>query len=118
VIRAAVDTPVSVKIPSKAALLNLLELKPVTPPRPSHHRPQQMTARIPQPPTVPFLGNVTALDKDLPQKSFSLLAEAYGEIYQLNLLGTLLRIILLPSPHFLPLHRDTADLYQFARFAQ
>jgi hypothetical protein len=46
-----------------------------------------MTARIPQPPTIPFLGNVTLIDKDLPARSFALLAQKYGEIYQLNLLG-------------------------------
>jgi cytochrome P450/NADPH-cytochrome P450 reductase len=46
-----------------------------------------MMAPIPQPPTIPFLGNVTAIDKELPLRSFALLAEKYGEIYQLNMLG-------------------------------
>lgn len=46
-----------------------------------------MTTPIPQPPTIPFLGNVTAVDKELPLRSFALLAEKYGEIYQLNILG-------------------------------
>jgi cytochrome P450/NADPH-cytochrome P450 reductase len=46
-----------------------------------------MTTPIPQPPTIPFLGNVTAIDKELPLRSFALLAEKYGEIYQLNVLG-------------------------------
>lgn len=40
---------------------------------------------IPQPPTVPFLGNVLLLDKDVPVKSFILLAQQYGEIYQFAL---------------------------------
>jgi cytochrome P450/NADPH-cytochrome P450 reductase len=46
-----------------------------------------MTTPIPQPPAIPFLGNVTAIDKELPIRSFQLLAEKYGEIYQLNMLG-------------------------------
>lgn len=46
-----------------------------------------MSHPIPQPPSIPFLGNVTALDKDVPLRSFLLLSEEYGEIYQLNLLG-------------------------------
>ncbi|KAJ7128256.1 fatty acid hydroxylase [Mycena filopes] len=47
-----------------------------------------MSVPIPQPPTIPFIGNVTALDKDVPLNSFVLLAKTYGEIYQLNILGT------------------------------
>lgn len=46
-----------------------------------------MTTPIPQPPAVPFFGNIGALDQDLPLRSFALLAETYGEIYQLNILG-------------------------------
>lgn len=46
-----------------------------------------MTSPIPQPPAIPFLGNVTTIDKELPIMSFKLLAEKYGEIYQLNMLG-------------------------------
>ncbi|KAJ7075592.1 fatty acid hydroxylase [Mycena belliarum] len=46
-----------------------------------------MTTPIPQPPTIPFIGNVTALERDVPLHSFSLLAKTYGEIYQLDLLG-------------------------------
>ncbi|KLO19588.1 cytochrome P450 oxidoreductase OrdA-like protein [Schizopora paradoxa] len=37
---------------------------------------------IPQPPTIPFLGNATLIDKEVPLKSFTLLAQQYGEIYQ------------------------------------
>ncbi|KAJ7851068.1 fatty acid hydroxylase [Mycena olivaceomarginata] len=47
-----------------------------------------MSVQIPQPPSIPFIGNVTALDKDVPLNSFILLAKTYGEIYQLNILGT------------------------------
>ncbi|KAJ1303515.1 hypothetical protein OPQ81_011700 [Rhizoctonia solani] len=46
-----------------------------------------MTTPIPQPPAIPFLGNVTDIDTELPSKSFTLLAKQYGEIYALNLLG-------------------------------
>ncbi|KAF7367846.1 Fatty acid hydroxylase [Mycena sanguinolenta] len=47
-----------------------------------------MSVPIPQPPSIPFIGNVTALDKDVPLRSWVLLAKTYGEIYQLNILGT------------------------------
>ncbi|KAF7316595.1 Fatty acid hydroxylase [Mycena chlorophos] len=46
-----------------------------------------MTTPIPQPPSVPFLGNVGNIERDVPLRSFSLLAKTYGEIYQLNLVG-------------------------------
>ncbi|RPD56624.1 cytochrome P450 [Lentinus tigrinus ALCF2SS1-7] len=46
-----------------------------------------MTSPIPSPPAVPFLGHVTKLDRDLPIKSFDLLAQQYGEIYQLSIFG-------------------------------
>lgn len=36
---------------------------------------------IPIPPTVPFLGNVPLVDKQLPLRTFTLLAAQYGEIY-------------------------------------
>ncbi|KAK0200256.1 fatty acid hydroxylase [Desarmillaria ectypa] len=42
---------------------------------------------IPQPPSIPFIGNITSLDKDLPTRGFHRLAKQYGEIYQLNLVG-------------------------------
>ncbi|OCB91808.1 cytochrome P450 oxidoreductase OrdA-like protein [Sanghuangporus baumii] len=38
---------------------------------------------IPHPPTIPFLGNATLIDLEVPTRSFSLLAKQYGEIYQL-----------------------------------
>ena len=47
-----------------------------------------MTTSIPSPPAVPFLGHINTLDKDLPIKSINLLAQQYGEIFQLNILGT------------------------------
>ncbi|CAE6503914.1 unnamed protein product [Rhizoctonia solani] len=46
-----------------------------------------MTTPIPQPPAIPFLGNVKDIDSELPTKSFTLLAKQYGEIFTLNLLG-------------------------------
>ncbi|CEL62387.1 NADPH-ferrihemoprotein reductase [Rhizoctonia solani AG-1 IB] len=46
-----------------------------------------MTTPIPQPPAIPFLGNVTDIDSELPSRSFTLLAKQYGEIFALNLLG-------------------------------
>ena len=48
-----------------------------------------MTIPIPSPPAVPFLGHVGAIDKDLPLKSISLLAQQYGEIFELNIFGKL-----------------------------
>ncbi|KAJ7208967.1 fatty acid hydroxylase [Mycena pura] len=47
-----------------------------------------MSVPIPQPPAIPFLGNVTSIDKDVPLNSYILLAKTYGEIYQLNMMGT------------------------------
>ncbi|KAJ7626813.1 cytochrome P450 [Roridomyces roridus] len=52
-----------------------------------------MSVPIPQPPTLPFLGNVTALDPELPLHSFMLLAKTYGEIYQLDLLGRTICVV-------------------------
>jgi cytochrome P450/NADPH-cytochrome P450 reductase len=46
-----------------------------------------MSKPIPQPPAVPFLGNVKNIDSELPIRSYFLLAQQYGEIYQLNLIG-------------------------------
>ncbi|KAH7336803.1 cytochrome P450 [Rhizoctonia solani] len=44
-----------------------------------------MTTPIPQPPSLPFIGNVTDIDTELPTQSFALLAKQYGEIYRLNI---------------------------------
>ena len=46
-----------------------------------------MPTPIPSPPSLPFLGHVTHLEKEVPQRSFELLADQYGEIYQLNLIS-------------------------------
>ncbi len=46
-----------------------------------------MTTPIPSPPAVPFLGHVSVIDKDLPIRSFDLLAHQYGEIFELNIFG-------------------------------
>ncbi|KAJ6522368.1 fatty acid hydroxylase [Mycena vulgaris] len=46
-----------------------------------------MPVPIPQPPTIPFIGNVASLEKDVPLHSFRLLAKTYGEIFQLDMLG-------------------------------
>lgn len=46
-----------------------------------------MSVPIPQPPTIPFIGNVTSVEKEVPLRSFRLLAKTYGEIFQLNMLG-------------------------------
>ena len=48
-----------------------------------------MTTPIPSPPAVPFLGHINTLDRDLPLRSLTLLAQQYGEIYELNILGDL-----------------------------
>ncbi|KAK6441580.1 hypothetical protein LTR95_002175 [Oleoguttula sp. CCFEE 5521] len=45
------------------------------------------TVSIPQPQGLPFLGNVSSIDPELPTKSFMNLAAEYGEIYSLNILG-------------------------------
>lgn len=47
-----------------------------------------MTTPIPSPPSIPFLGHVQSIDRDVPIHSYSLLAKQYGEIYKLNFLGT------------------------------
>lgn len=42
---------------------------------------------IPSPPGVPGLGNIDAIDSDLPIKSLHELAQKYGAIYELNVMG-------------------------------
>ncbi|KAK0452920.1 fatty acid hydroxylase [Desarmillaria tabescens] len=53
---------------------------------------------IPQPPSIPLIGNITSLDKDLPTRGFHRLAKQYGEIYQLNLVG---RVVVFVSSYAL-----------------
>ena len=52
-----------------------------------------MTTPIPSPPAVPFLGHINTLDKDLPIRSINLLAQQYGEIFQLTMFGKLFRLL-------------------------
>lgn len=42
---------------------------------------------IPQPPTIPFLGNALLIEQDVPLRSFQLLAQQYGEIFQMSMPG-------------------------------
>lgn len=46
-----------------------------------------MTTPIPSPPGLPFLGNLTAIETEVPLRSLNLLVKQYGEIYQLNIVG-------------------------------
>ncbi|KAJ7818311.1 cytochrome P450 [Mycena olivaceomarginata] len=46
-----------------------------------------MSVPIPQSPTIPFLGNVISVEREIPLRSFQPLAKTYGEIFQLSLLG-------------------------------
>lgn len=43
--------------------------------------------RIPQPPTVPVVGNLPSLDLDDPSRSFTQLASRYGPIYRMSVPG-------------------------------
>ncbi|KAL0941300.1 bifunctional p-450:NADPH-p450 reductase [Colletotrichum truncatum] len=45
------------------------------------------TVKIPEPPRVPLLGNVTDIDMEYPLGSFIHLANKYGPIYKVDLLG-------------------------------
>jgi cytochrome P450/NADPH-cytochrome P450 reductase len=51
-----------------------------------------ITSPIPQPRAVPFLGNSLLIDQDVPLRSFFLLAQQYGEIFQLAMPGGRLMI--------------------------
>ncbi|KAL1937787.1 hypothetical protein VTO73DRAFT_12806 [Trametes versicolor] len=48
---------------------------------------------IPSPPGVPGLGNIDAIDSDLPIKSLHELAQKYGAIYELNVMGNKMIVI-------------------------
>ncbi|KAF3070556.1 hypothetical protein GL218_00250 [Daldinia childiae] len=54
------------------------------------------TTPIPEPPSLPFLGHVTEIDRELPLRSFISLADKYGEIYRLRLPG---RSLVVSSSH-------------------
>lgn len=43
----------------------------------------RMTTPIPCPPSLPFFGHVTRIEKEVPVRSFVLLAKQYGEIFEL-----------------------------------
>jgi cytochrome P450 / NADPH-cytochrome P450 reductase len=45
------------------------------------------TEPIPQPPTMPLVGNITDVNKDYPLGSMLHLASKYGPIYKLSLAG-------------------------------
>ncbi|KAJ7830816.1 cytochrome P450 [Mycena olivaceomarginata] len=45
-----------------------------------------MSVPIPQPLIIPFLGNVASVEREVPLRSFRLLAKTYGEIFRLKLL--------------------------------
>nr|BAK09530.1 cytochrome P450 [Postia placenta] len=47
-----------------------------------------MTTPIPSPPSLPFLGHVTHIDKEVPLRTYVLLSQQYGEIYQMNQFST------------------------------
>ena len=57
----------------------------------NHHHAQcfltTMTTPIPQPPAIPFLGNVHQMDTEFPVRGLAALAKTYGEIYKVNILG-------------------------------
>ncbi|EIN12923.1 fatty acid hydroxylase [Punctularia strigosozonata HHB-11173 SS5] len=44
-----------------------------------------MTTPIPQPPAVPFLGNLRDIDQEVPARSYALLTKQYGGIFKLVL---------------------------------
>ncbi|KAG8833355.1 hypothetical protein FRC17_010824 [Serendipita sp. 399] len=48
---------------------------------------EQSYTPIPQPPTLPLIGNILQIDRILPAASFRLLARQYGEIYSLQFPG-------------------------------
>lgn len=52
-----------------------------------------MTSTIPTPPSIPFLGHVASIEREVPLRSFRLLSEQYGEIYELNILGRKLLVV-------------------------
>ncbi|WP_419730888.1 bifunctional cytochrome P450/NADPH--P450 reductase [Lichenicola sp.] len=52
-----------------------------------------MTVEIPQPRTVPFLGNLTSIDSHAPVQSLMRLAREQGPIYRLSLAGSDLTIV-------------------------
>ncbi|EKM50262.1 uncharacterized protein PHACADRAFT_213993 [Phanerochaete carnosa HHB-10118-sp] len=72
-----------------------------------------MSQPIPTPPSIPFLGHVTTIDAELPVLSFHLLAKQYGEIYQLNFLGT--KVVVINSQELL---HEVSDEKRFRKIVQ
>ncbi|KAJ6488891.1 fatty acid hydroxylase [Mycena sanguinolenta] len=52
-----------------------------------------MSLPIPQPPRIPFVGNATLIDQASPLASFNYMAKKYGEIYRLDIVGTVLTLV-------------------------
>jgi hypothetical protein len=57
-----------------------------------------MTTPIPQPPSIPLVGNIYQLfaDREIPVRGLGTIGEQYGEIYRLSLMGA-----------YLPLHSSS-----------
>lgn len=70
-----------------------------------------MSTPIPQPPAIPFLGNIATIDKELPLRSYELLAGTYGELYQLNMLGEIASIAAMFGKTFL-----ISEIHQAIKF--
>ncbi|KAI0085847.1 cytochrome P450 [Irpex rosettiformis] len=47
-----------------------------------------MSQVIPTPPSIPFIGHAASIEKELPLHSLILLTKQYGDIFQLNMIGT------------------------------
>jgi hypothetical protein len=52
-----------------------------------------MTTPIPQPPSIPLVGNIYQLfaDREIPVRGLGTIGEQYGEIYRLSLMGAYLQ---------------------------
>lgn len=80
-----------------------------------------MTTPIPQPPTIPFLGNALSIEREVPLRSYRLLAKQYGEIFQLDFPG-MSHVLLFSCPrmyhHLKPilvLHRPSGHISEHIR---
>jgi hypothetical protein len=113
------STPVIVRIPYHPFEPEMLNYKYRQDERvfASASYPIKMTTPIPQPRGIPFLGNINALDKELPLRSHIQLQKTYGEIFQLEFFGmnTLTRAsftIVLISTRFFREKSSFLDLQQ------
>lgn len=75
-------------MPASLDLLHKLQARPAKGLPNTLLFPSTMTSTIPSPPSVPFLGHVASIEREVPLRSFRLLSEQYGEIWELNLLGS------------------------------